>query len=239
MKIAIIDDYSRDRTMLNAACLAWAQEQNINMTCDCYPNGESFLEEFTPGKYQLLFMDIYMSELSGIETAKAVREQDIHCLLVFLTTSREHTWDAFPLHPFDYLTKPCSSEHIARVLTEACRVFPRFDRQLELTYRCQKLLFSYNELIALESSGHYVYVTSSTRATLRCSMTSFSSLWDTLSADSRFLLCNRGIILNMDFIENYTSSDFLLKNGQRFPIRQNRRSEVIDSFLSYQYSQIK
>lgn len=239
MKIAIIDDCNEDRTSLTAACLNWADAHNIRLACDCYPDGETFLKNFMHGKYHLLFMDIYMRGLTGIETARSVRTHDVDCLLVFLTTSREHTWEAFPLHPFDYLTKPYTQEQIALVLAEACRVFPHTVRLLELTYKRQKLRVPYSELIALESSGHYVYVTSSGRDVMRCSVTSFSDLWDILCADRRFLLCNRGIILNMDYIEKYSASNFILKNGQSFPIRQNRRSDVIDTFFSYQYERAR
>lgn len=239
MDIAIIEDNTADSELLAGICTDWSVAGRTAVHCDCYPDGETFLQRFVPGQYQLIFMDIYLSELTGIDTAKAVRSQDAKCLLVFLTTSREHTWDSFPLHPFDYLLKPCTSEQICRVLSEAARVLPETSQTLQMTYGRQKVLFSYHELMALESNGHYAVITSVKRGTLRCYVSSFMGLWDILCQDKRFLLCNRGIILNMDYIEKYTAQDFLLKNGQTFPIRQNKRSSVIDTFLTYQYEQAR
>lgn len=239
MEIAIIDDNKEDAKLLAGMCSDWSAASQTDIHYDRYLNGEEFLQSFVPGKYQLIFMDIYMADLSGIDTARIVREQDVECLLVFLTTSREHTWDSFPLHPFDYILKPCTYEQISRVLSEAGRVLPDISRTLEMTYGRQKILFSYQELMSLEADGHYVRITSVGRGALRCYTSSFMSLWDTLCQDKRFLLCNRGIIINMDYVEKYTAQDFVLKNGQAFPIRQNNRNSVIDAFLTYQYEQAK
>lgn len=239
MEIAIIEDHKADSELLAAMCAKWAGDNRTDVHCDCYPSGEDFLRGFTKGKYHLLFLDIYMKELSGIDTARIVREQDMECLLVFLTTSREHAWDSFPLHPFDYLLKPCTHEQISHVLSEAKRVLPDTGRTLEMTCGRQKIRFSYEELMSLESDGHYAKVTSAGRGTLRCYISSFTNLWDTLCRDGRFLLCNRGIIINMNYVEKYTAHDFILKNGQAFPIRQNKRSAVIDTFLTWQYERAK
>lgn len=239
MDIAIIEDNKADSELLADMCRKWSLTSQSIIQYDCYPDGEAFLRCFVPGRYQLIFMDIYMSELTGIDTAKLIREQDAGCLLVFLTASREHTWDSFPLHPFDYLLKPCTDEQIFRVLSEADRVLPETSRTLEMTYGRQKILFPYHELMSLESDGHYAIVTSAKRGALRCYISSFMSLWDILCQDRRFLLCNRGIIINMDYIEKYTVQDFILKNGQAYPIRRNKRSSVIDIFLSYQYEQAR
>lgn len=239
MEIAIIDDNKTDAELLAGMCSDWSAASQTGIHYDRYLNGEEFLHSFVPGKYQLIFMDIYMADLSGIDTARIVREQDVECLLVFLTTSREHTWDSFPLHPFDYILKPCTYEQISRVLSEARRVLPDISRTLEMTYGRQKILFSYQELMSLEADGHYVRISSAGRGVLRCYTSSFMSLWDTLCQDKRFLLCNRGIIINMDYVEKYTVQDFVLKNGQAFPIRQNNRNSVIDAFLTYQYEQAK
>lgn len=47
-----------------------------------------------------------MEGTNGIETARILRRTDPDLLLVFVTSSPEYVWDAFPVHPFDYLLKP-------------------------------------------------------------------------------------------------------------------------------------
>ena len=96
MRVAIVDDLRTDaellqgmlRTRLPAGCFV-----------DVYESGRAFLTSEV--KHDLVFMDVVMDGMNGIEAAHALREWDMACLLVFLTTSREYAWDAFPVHPFD------------------------------------------------------------------------------------------------------------------------------------------
>ena len=239
MNIAVIDDCFQDREQLKSLIYSSADNMSFQVSCRCFSSGEDFFKSFVPGQYPVVFLDIYMGGITGIETARLIRQQDMECLLIFITTSREHTWDAFKVHPFDYLVKPCRREQIDYVLSEVRKLLDDTSAFLELTHGRQKVRFSYSELMSLSSDGHYVLANAYKRDTLRCYVPSFSGLWDVLCRDRRFLLCNRGIILNMDYIEKLSDNNFILKNGQAFPIRQNGRNEVLQSFFAYQYEQAR
>jgi len=236
VQIAVIEDCPEEQALLQESFKLWSKESKVSLDVDWFTGGEAFLGQFTVGKYKLLFIDIYLEqEMTGIEMARQVREQDIQCLLVFLTASREHVWDSFPLHPFDYLVKPLEKEQLFRVLREAGRMLAETEQTLELTYKRQKLSISYRELVSLEADGHYVVASVWGRSSVRCYISSFAELWELLGGDARFLMCNRGIILNMDYVEKMLEQDFLMKDGRVLPIRQNNCSAVRQQFLSYQY----
>ena len=63
--------------------------------------------------YQVVFLDICMEGTNGIETAQRLRAADPDLLIVFVTSSPEYVWDAFPVHPFDYLLKPYKEESLS------------------------------------------------------------------------------------------------------------------------------
>ena len=69
---------------------------------------------YEPGHSDLVFLDICMGDVNGIELARHLRAVDEKVLIVFLTTSSEYAFDAFPIHPFDYLMKPIDPEPPAR-----------------------------------------------------------------------------------------------------------------------------
>lgn len=239
MKIAMLEDDPEDLETLIGSCENWAGNSSIQITYECYTSGEDFLKCFQPGHYDLLFLDIYMQELTGMDVAKHVRKTDINCLLIFTTTSTDHVLASMPFHPFDYLIKPYEPSRISQVLSEAARIIPQNDTSLELTCGRSKVSVYYCDLISLEADRHHAYVTSLNREPMRCYIDSFSGLWEILREDSRFILCNRGIILNMDQIEKLGDSEFIMKNGHAFLIRQNNRNDVIQTFLTYQYDQAK
>ena len=106
LHIAIVDDLETDREKLEKAVSAFFS-RNADVSCDImtHASGEELLEAFSPGTFDLAFLDIQMEGMSGIELAKTLRALDTKLLMVFLTSSREYAFDAFPVHPFDYLVK--------------------------------------------------------------------------------------------------------------------------------------
>ena len=56
--------------------------------------GEAFLRTFQPGLYHLVYLDIYMDKMTGMETAAAIRAQDDGVMLAFTTTSHDHAFEA-------------------------------------------------------------------------------------------------------------------------------------------------
>ncbi|MCD8364930.1 MAG: LytTR family DNA-binding domain-containing protein [Clostridiales bacterium] len=239
MKIAILEDNPEDSETLIRSCELWSAQSGIQITCDSFTSGEDFLLHTDSRLYDLLFLDIYMDRLTGIDIARQVRKTDVTCLLVFATTSREHVWESMSLHPFDYLVKPYEPAKVAQVLSEAARAIPQNDISLELTCGRNKVSVRYNDLISLEADRHHAYVTALNHEPMRCYIDSFSRLWGTLQQDSRFILCNRGIILNMDQIEKMGETEFIMKNGEAYPIRQNNKNDVIQTFLTYQFNRAK
>lgn len=239
MKIAIIDDCTEDASHLKDLLQDFFTDRQLSLDCSIFPSGETFLFSAKQTNFDLVFLDIYMDGLNGIDTACQLRKQGKNELIVFLTTSPEHALASFAVHPFDYLLKPCSSQDVERVLTEVLQLIPHAGLSLELSVGRQKISILYRELFYLIADGHYVRAFGKHVTDIRCSVTSFSSIWDTLRTDKRFLLCNRGIILNMDQVEKLDEDCFLMKNNIRLPIRQSNRQEVIQTFVTYQYEKAR
>lgn len=76
----------------------------------------------------------------------------------FLTSSSEYAWDAFPVHPFDYLLKPIDKARLARVLDEAERAVQRRERTLSLKVGRQVELVNVSAVSYVNARDHYVYV---------------------------------------------------------------------------------
>ena len=239
MKIAIIEDCEHDLNALTLLLEDWNKIHNTAVSYETFSGGEEFLEQYMSGGYDLLFIDIFLKGMDGIKTARAVRQKDASCLIVFLTMSQDYAWDSFPLHPFDYLIKPCTKDSIERILTEAQRVLPEKDPTLKLSYGRQKLEIAYSDLMYLTADGHHVLVTAMQYRNIRCYVGGFSQISDKLCKDSRFLFPNRGVILNMQYIEKLEKDFCVMTDGQYFPIRRRSRTQIIDQFLAYQYTQIK
>ena len=63
------------------------------------------MNTYVPGDFDLIFMDIYLNELNGIDIVRKIRQMDSKVMIVFLTTSKEYIFEAAPFHFFDYIFK--------------------------------------------------------------------------------------------------------------------------------------
>lgn len=96
LKIAIVDDLKLDAEQLSHLILSYMKEHRIPTAApEIFPNGETFLASFTVGSFDIVFLDIYMDGLSGMETAQKLRALDASCRIVFVTTSPDFAVDSY------------------------------------------------------------------------------------------------------------------------------------------------
>lgn len=112
LQIAIVEDLQPDAQRLQAL----VRQELGAVECGIFPSGDAYLQQMPARKDDLVFLDICMEGTSGIETAQQLRRADPEVLIVFVTSSPEYVWDAFPVHPFDYLLKPYEEESSANLL---------------------------------------------------------------------------------------------------------------------------
>ena len=87
MRVALVDDKKEFRDHVAMLLGEFAAEQRLHYKLDCFASGEDFLNHFTAHSYDIIFMDIFMDGMDGVETAEQIRKFDSHVILIFLTSS--------------------------------------------------------------------------------------------------------------------------------------------------------
>ena len=184
----------------------------------------------------LIFMDIYLNELNGIDIVRKISQMDSKVIIVFLTTSKEHIFEAAPFHFFDYILKPFESTQIFHVLDDALALLPEQEAELSFEYRSFDVHFPLSKIQYIYSNNHEVIIhtTNGTHAF----RLPFYSVTDHLD-DSRFLQCNRGIMLNMDYIKTMESDYFEMTDSKCFPIKTKGRKQIREQYIKYQFLKLE
>ena len=235
IRIAIVDDQAQTRELLRQDLLVRVPD---GASIACFDGGEAFLSGFTPGDDALVFLDICMEGMNGIEVAQRVRKRSARCLIVFLTSSKEYAFDAFPIHPFDYLVKPYSAARLDHVLSGAIRLMEESEQLVEIHLPRQTIRLPHGQIVAVTSHGHALDIFTVSGACLKSSQT-FAELEAALRGDERFLPCNRGVLVNMDEALKLDGDSILLTDGLRFPLRQRNRLDLVNRFSEYQIKRMK
>lgn len=86
-----------------------------------YNSGESLILRPEAEGLDILFLDIEMKELSGMDTARALRKRDAHTLLIFVTAYPDYVFQGCEVHAFHYILKPYDEQKIGHVLEQALK----------------------------------------------------------------------------------------------------------------------
>lgn len=240
--IAVVDDARLDSEKLKQRIYDWfsCNNKDFQRTVTCFQNGEKLLRDFEPDKFQMVFMDILMNSMNGIDVAKKLRASDEHVLIIFTTSSNEFAFEAFPVHPFDYILKPYDSGRLSSVLSDAVKFLeaPRPSINVRVSRSTYKIPL--RNISSVLSRDHFVEVVMSEGNCLLCSMT-FGEIKTMLKDYPQFLECNRGVIINMDFVSSLTKDKdvFIMKDGTYLPIKVRERKKIIDCFNQYQFLRIR
>lgn len=231
LNIAIVDDSLSDLLRLKNFIQSWFA-LNESGDIKSFTSGHELLNNFIPGAFNIIFLDIIMNELNGIETARYLRSLDSRLLIVFITSSRDFAFDAFELHTFDYVVKPYINRDINRVLDEAVKMLSFDEPEVVIKTARSEYKLPVRLISSVVSLGHGVSFNLTDGRNL-ASIMKFSEIQEIFSAYKNFLLCNRGVIVNMSEISAQSHGAFIMKDGTSYPIRVRDRVKITEKFSQY------
>lgn len=203
---------------------------------DTYTSGEAFLENWPSKSYDLVFLDILMEGISGIEVARKIRETDSECLLIFISSSKEYALQGFEVRAFDYLLKPLSEERFQKTMNLCQNELAKHIRYIEVKESRTLVKIPLNEIIYTDYYNHYIQI--HTAARLIRSYQQFDVFSPLLLCYPQFLCCYRNCIVNMDHVDSVDKHDFVMENGERVPITRGNRNSIYQQYADYQFLKI-
>lgn len=82
-------------------------------------DGRTALELVEKLKPDVVFLDVEMPEMTGVECARAIQDLDPNVVIIFATAHDHYMGDAFEVYAFDYLIKPFKVERVIQTLERA------------------------------------------------------------------------------------------------------------------------
>lgn len=234
MNIAIVDDEKISCMQLQALVKRYAQEHNLEITIDYFTDPQVFLDTFTADRYAIIFLDIYMGDITGLDVAESIRKREKDAMIIFCTTSVDSMPQAFMYHAFDYIVKPAKPDRINQLLDDATHVLPEVERFVTLTINRQHINLRFSDIASITTRGHYLDVTVGNGDIHSVRMT-LSQLMEDLDGDERFLSINKGVIVNMDFIRSIEDGICILVDDNQFPVKIRELTQINQAIHDYRF----
>lgn len=222
LRIASCEDVKADALLLRQMVEEYLDENSYTGQIDVFESGEALLAAFRPGLYQIVFVDIYLQDLNGMQVARRLRELDEELSIIFLTISEGHALQSYSIRAAHYLTKPLDysllSEAMARCgskLDEYSRQIEVFEHRIPVSIRLQDIL--YIEAVRRHRVIHTV------KGAVNTSMT--MEVLKMRTVDSSFVRCHRGFVINMRKISKVLDRDIVMEDGKLVPIGKTYAEE--------------
>lgn len=201
-----------------------------------YDSGQALLDAlYLP---DILFLDIQMPEMDGMETARNLRKRNQQMAIIFVTVTKDYVFQSFDVGAFHYLLKPFEDAKFEEVLQNAVRQFEEGkarraglegERQpLMVTVKGEHITIPLEDIVYAEVFNRKIII-----HTMDADIEYYGKMKELeKKAGEDFYRPHRGYLINFNFVRKYDATTIYLKKGQALMSKQNYQ-EFVKSYLRF------
>lgn len=227
MNIAICDDEKIYRDEIEYLVNEYFSGKNFDYDCKQFCYGKELAED--EQVYDIVFLDIEMEEMSGIETAKALNKKNRHTVIFIITAYHKYLDDAMDLNVFRYIDKPVDKDRFFKGLDKAIALINNNDITFK-TAENELITISKNDIICVEVMKKKVTVsTVDGDFVAREKMDFFRN---SLTA-SYFAIPHKSYIINFNYVKKFKRDEIELKGNHIIAIAPKKQAEIKKHFVAF------
>lgn len=214
MKIAVCDDEIVLVKKIDQ--YLWGQP---DCSVTCFHSPEELWAKYEAGeRYDVLFLDVVMKTVNGIELARKIRSRDRNAVLIFLTAYLEYAPEGYEVNAFRYLLKPVTEQKIGAVMMEVRRELEA-NRTLRVRTSGCELLLHTRDLKYLEADNkETVLYYMEDKITLRRGLNELEAELSPFF----FFRVHRKFLVNLTRVREFDETRLTLDCGKTIPISRRR-----------------
>ena len=238
MHIAICDDNVVLLAQLKQLICSAFMEYTSDVNVDTYSYGALLLNICTLEKYQVVFLDIDMPEVSGFDIAKYIRKNCVNCFIIFITSHSELVYKSFDFQPFHFIQKKCEfslEESISRIAKKLMKHMKQYEKAELIDRNSIKHIIDIHDIVYIESDKHYLnYFTLKNEAPInvRGSIKECEEKYK----EYDFVKIHKRCLINLKYLANIDNSRnevMLSYNKIRLALSRNFKKDVDEKYTLY------
>ncbi len=233
INIAIIENEEEQIKITSEMIQKYFSIQGLLYETHSFSNGYDFLEgEIT--SFDLIFMDIDMPGINGMETSLKIREKGISTPLIFVTNLPQYAISGYKVQALDFILKPMTYADFSLAMKRALALLEKEKiGDFVLTIHGSIIKFKADEVYYIDMNHHDVnlHLADGRIETFRSSLNKIEPLLD----KRIYHKCNSGCIVNLNKVKALEEDTLILENRIRLPISRSKKKETL-SRLNQLYS---
>lgn len=227
--IAICDDENQTADQIRKLASAFFRQKNMEASIVCFSGGEELLQY--EKNINVLFLDIQMKGMDGMETARKLRSRNFRGFLIFITVLKEMVFQSFEVQAYDYLVKPVEEKKFAGTMERLLLSMSNVNEEKLLVQKgYERSIISFDDIIFAEIIDRKVYL-HLTSAEVVDFYDRIENLEERL--DSRFFRCHRSYLINLQYLKSYKNGVAYMETGKEIPISRLRSKAFSEVILQY------
>ena len=229
VRIAIVEDEQEQADRLESYIRRYADEHGIGTQVTVYSNVITFLEQYKAA-FDIVYMDIMMPMMNGMDASRLLREKDDKVMLIFVTSMRQYAIKGYEVDASDFIVKPVAYPEFTLKFTRALSKIPQ-SKENDILLRTEGgfVRLMPGRIRYVEVRGHHcVYHTDSNNYQQYQSM---KAVEEALPKEY-FARCNNFLLINLAFVEKIDNLTVWVA-GEALPISHPRKKSFSDAFAQF------
>ena len=229
IRIAICDDEKHMSDHIGAMVSNYFRKKNREIHLRTFTSGEELLNY--DGQIDILFLDIQMKDIDGMETARKLRASKFRGFLIFITVLKEMVFSSFEVQAYDYLLKPVEEKQFEKTME---RLYASMRSVGEDSMLIQKgyegRIVQKDEIIFCEIIDRKIYLNLASGEVV-----DYYERIEHLESklDNHFFRCHRSYLINLRHLRGYKNGTAYMDNGREVPVSRLRSKEFSGVVLQY------
>lgn len=229
LRIAVVEDDAPTREKLCTLIRDHAVSKGKDLAVTPLEDGSSLLGGALSG-YDIIFLDIMLPGLTGMEVAERIRAGDPNVVLVFVTNAAQYAIKGYAVGALDFVLKPVNPyEFLVKLERALERAAQRRQRPITLQTADGVQVLSSRDILYVETRDRKLfYHTTRGCFAVRSSMQSAEALLGSL----RFMRCNQCYLVNLRHVQS-VQGDFVTVGRDRLEVSRRQRAAFLEAMLQY------
>lgn len=203
---------------------------DVNYELHVFDDGNKLLKSNEEIVFDLVFLDIEMPLLSGMEVAKKLRETNPYMHIIFVTNRDDLVFSSFQYRPLRYIRKQRVMEELPEAINHITQLIKNENQYYTVSINNSSKQIKVADIIYIESIKHDIYIHTQTED-IRIK-SNLAKMEKDLSIHG-FIRVHSGYIVNYRFIYSVNKGDIVLSNQASIPLSRHRAESVKQKLQLY------